>query len=48
MAARKAAAWVGTGVTGKFTLPPEPILVVEVDEAGGGTVVVDEPVDGDL
>ena len=43
-----AAAWVGTGVTGKFTLPPAPMAVVEVDEVGGGTVVVDEPVDGGL
>ena len=36
----KAAAWSGTGVTGKFTLPPAPMTVVEVDEVGTGTVVV--------
>ncbi len=36
----KAAAWSGTGVTGKFTLPPAPMTVVEVEVVGTGTVVV--------
>jgi len=40
-----AAACVGTGVTGKLTLPPAPIDVVEVDEVEGGIVVVGEPVE---
>ena len=31
---------LGTGVTGKFTLPPAPITVVEVDDVGTGIVVV--------
>ena len=39
-----AAACVGTGVTGKLTLPPAPITVVEVDDVAGGMVVVEEPV----
>ena len=43
-----AAACVGTGVTGKFTLPPAPITVVEVDDVGGGIVVVGEPVEAGL
>ena len=41
-----AAACVGTGVTGKLTLPPAPMVVVEVDEVEGGMVVVDEPAEG--
>ena len=36
----KAAACAGTGVTGKFTLPPAPITVVDVEEVGAGIVVV--------
>ena len=44
VAAMKVAAWVGTGVTGKLTLPPAPMVVVEVDDVGGGIVVVGEPV----
>ncbi len=43
----RAAAWSGTGVTGKFTLPPAPITVVEVDDGLGGMVVVTD-VDGGL
>ena len=41
------AACVGTGVTGKLTLPPAPMVVVDVDEVGGagGIVVVGEPVE---
>jgi hypothetical protein len=39
-ALRKASAWLGTGVTGKFTLPPAPTSVVEVDDVGTGIVVV--------
>ena len=35
-----AAACSGTGVTGKFTLPPAPITVVDVDDVGAGIVVV--------
>jgi hypothetical protein len=35
-----AAAWSGTGVTGKFTLPPAPITVDDVDDFGTGMVVV--------
>ena len=27
-------------MTGKFTLPPAPITVVDVDDVGGGIVVV--------
>jgi hypothetical protein len=39
-ALRSASAWLGTGVTGKFTLPPAPTIVVEVDDVAGGMVVV--------
>jgi hypothetical protein len=42
----KLAACVGTGVTGKLTLPPEPTVVVEVDDVEGGMVVVAEPPEG--
>ena len=43
------AACVGTGVTGKLTLPPAPMIVVDVDEVGaGGIVVVGEPVEAGL
>jgi hypothetical protein len=40
----KAAACVGTEVSGKLTLPPAPMVVVEVDDVDGGIVVVGEPV----
>ena len=43
-----AAACVGTGVTGKLTLPPAPMTVVDVDDVGGGIVVVGEPVEAGL
>ena len=43
-----ASAWSGTGVTGKFTLPPAPIVVVDVEDVGGGTVVVGAPVGAGL
>jgi hypothetical protein len=39
-ALRNASAWLGTEVTGKFTLPPAPMTVVEVDVVGVGIVVV--------
>ena len=44
----RSAACVGTGVTGKFTLPPAPIAVVDVDEVGTGTVVVGTAGNGGL
>ena len=37
--ASSAAACSGTDVTGKFTLPPAPITVVDVDDVGTGIVV---------
>ena len=46
--AMKASACAGTGVTGKLTLPPAPTLVVDVDDGGGGTVVVGDAVEAGL
>ena len=46
VAAINAAACAGTGVTGKFTLPPDPITVVDVDEdpaAGTGLLCPPTP-----
>jgi hypothetical protein len=39
-AVRYASACAGTGVTGKSTLPPDPMTVVDVVDVGTGMVVV--------